>query len=367
MIGVIFANLMRRPARTLLTSLGTALGVATIVALLALTSGMKQTAAQLVHLGRADLGLFQADAADPTTSVLPVSMVGRLREVPGIADAVPIILLVEAVPADPAAVVFGSPLDGFFAQRLVITSGARPQRRGEVLVGDLLASELHLRPGMTTKIKGRTMRVAGIYHAGVPFEDGGAMLGLADAQRIGDRPGEATTIAVTLNDNASAKSVQREIKRRFPGLMAISEPGQALRAGANGKLISQAATVIVVLALIIGAVTVMNTMLLATLERRGDFAIMSAVGWSGPQVTALILAEGLATGLLGAAIGLALGAASAGPLVDALGAGAYVHPQLTGWGLGQGLLVGGAIGIAGGLYPAWRVTRLRPAAVLASR
>lgn len=367
MIGVIFANLMRRRARTLLTSLGTALGVATIVALLALTNGMKQTAAQLVHLGRADLGLFQADAADPTTSVLPVSMVGRLRALPGIADAVPIILLVEAVPADPAAVVFGSPSGGFFAQRLVITSGARPQHRGEVLVGDLLAAELHLRPGMTTKIKGRTMRVAGIYHAGVPFEDGGAMLELADAQQIGDRPGETTTIAVTLQDNASSKAVQREIKRRFPGLTAISEPGQALRAGANGKLISNAATVIVVLALIIGAVTVMNTMLLATLERRGDFAIMSAVGWSGPQVTALILAEGLATGLLGAAIGLVLGAASAGPLVDVLGASAYVHPQLTGWVLGQGLLVGGAIGIVGGLYPAWRVTRLRPAAVLASR
>ena len=201
----------------------------------------------------------------------------------------------------------------------------------------------------------------------MPFEDGGAVLALDLAQSLVDRPGETTTIAVTLGADASSARVQREIKRRFPGLTAISEPGQALRAGANGKLISHAATVIVVLALIIGAVTVMNTMLLATLERRGDFAIMAAVGWSGPQVALLILAEGLATGLLGAAIGLALGAASAGPLVDVLGASAYVKPVLTGWGLGQGLVVGGAIGIVGGLYPAWRVTRLRPAAVLASR
>lgn len=367
MSGIILTNLLRRPGRTLLTALGTALGVATIVALLAVTDGLKQTAGQLVRLGRADLGLFQAGAADPTTSVLPLSLVARLRATPGVADATPIILLPEAVPADPAAIVFGSPPEGFLQQRLVLSAGRRPAAPDEVLVGDRLAAELHVRPGATTRIKGRSLKVAGVYHSGVPFEDGGAMLSLVQAERLGGRPSEATTIAVTLRPDVSTAAMKRRIKARFPGLVAISEPSEALRAGANGRLISQAATVIVVLALIIGGIAVMNTMLLATLERRGEFAIMSAVGWSGPQVAALVLAEGMATGLLGAGIGLALGSASAGPLVDALGAADYVHPQLTGWGFGQGLLVGGAIGIVGGLYPAWRVTRLRPAAVLASR
>jgi len=367
MTGVILANLLRRPGRTLLTALGTALGVATIVALLAVTDGLRQTAGQLVHLGRADLGLFQSDAADPTTSVLPLSLIPRLRATPGVADAVPILLLSEAVPGDPAALVFGSPPDGFLRQRLVLSAGRQPSGPGEIAIGDRLAAELHLRPGATTKISGHRERVVGIYHSGVPFEDEGVMMGLKEAQRIGGRPQEATTIAVQLSPNASPSAMKQRLKQRFPGLVAISEPSEALRTGVNGQLISQAATVIVVLALIIGGIAVMNTMLLATLERRGDFAIMAAVGWSSPQVAGLVLAESLATGLIGAGIGLGLGAASAGPLVSALGAADYVHPQLSGWGFGQGLLVGGAIGVVGGLYPAWRVTRLRPAAVLASR
>ena len=71
----VFANLRRRPGRTLLTALGTALGIATIVALLAVADGAKRSAGGLVHLGDSDLGLFQKNAADPTTSVLPLSLV----------------------------------------------------------------------------------------------------------------------------------------------------------------------------------------------------------------------------------------------------------------------------------------------------
>ena len=49
-----------------------------------------------------------------------------------------------------------------------------------------------------------------------------------------------------------------------------------------------------------------------------------------------------------------------GLLVHALGVSAYVSPSVTAWGLGRGLLVGVAIGVLGGIYPAWRVTRMRP-------
>ena len=44
---------------------------------------------------------------------------------------------------------------------------------------------------------------------------------------------------------------------------------------------------------------------------------------------------------------------------------AFVSPDITAWGLGRGVLVGVAIGVLGGLYPAWRVTRLMPAESLA--
>ncbi len=60
------------------TAAGIAVGVAAIVALLALSDGLNQTAGQLVHLGRADLGLFQKGASDPTASALPLSLLPRV-------------------------------------------------------------------------------------------------------------------------------------------------------------------------------------------------------------------------------------------------------------------------------------------------
>ena len=58
-----FASLRRRPGRAALTALGTGLGIATIVALLAVSDAAKHSAGDLVHLGASDLGLFQKDAA----------------------------------------------------------------------------------------------------------------------------------------------------------------------------------------------------------------------------------------------------------------------------------------------------------------
>ena len=47
-----------------------------------------------------------------------------------------------------------------------------------------------------------------------------------------------------------------------------------------------------------------------------------------------------------------------------LAAADFVSPALTLWGLGRGFLVGLAIGVLGGIYPAWRVTRRPPAELL---
>jgi hypothetical protein len=56
--------------------------------------------------------------------------------------ATPLLLIVEGVKQDPSAVVFGAEPDGFFAQRLITTQGARDLGRGRILVGDALARRL---------------------------------------------------------------------------------------------------------------------------------------------------------------------------------------------------------------------------------
>ena len=93
------------------------------------------------------------------------------------------------------------------------------------------------------------------------------------------------------------------------------------------------------------------------LERIGRIAD----GWLTSSRTDLSrIGEGIGVSLLGAAIGLVFGVLGSLLLIKLIGAGAYVSPQITAWGLGRGLLVGVSIGVLGGLYPAWRVTRMAP-------
>jgi putative ABC transport system permease protein len=334
-------------------------GVATIVALLSLTQGLKDTAAGFIHLGDADLGVFQANVSDPTASVLPLSFVKTLKSKSYVADATPLLLVVEGVKQDPAAVVFGAQSQGFFARRLVFAQGGAAGG-GQVAVGDRLARELKLAPGAALKVKSRSYRVSGIYHTGIYFEDSGAILNLPDAQALAGRAGEETTVAVNLATGTRNSVAARRIQKDFPGTLVIGTADEAARAGANNVLIHNAILVFVVVALIVGGISVTNTMAMSVIERQGELALLSTVGWSSPRVAALIVGEGIGVSLVGAGIGLLLGVIGSQLLVKVLGVSAYVSPSVTAWGLGRGLLVGIAIGVLGGIYPAWRVTRMRP-------
>lgn len=358
-------SIRHRPGRALLTALGTALGIGTIVALLAVSAGATQTAGQFENLGRSDLGLFQKDAADPTTSVLSQSLISTLRRQPWVADAMGLQLLVNDLPKAPGAIVFGAAGHGFEVDRMVFSSGHQFTAGNQIVIGDQLAPQLHARVGDVLEVAHRRMRVVGIYHIGVSEQDQGAFIPLSTAQAISGHAGEVTSIVVKLAPGTRPSTAQRLIARRFPGLLVIGDADEAIRAGANGQLIANVTLVIVVLALLIGGIGVMNTMLMSVVERRSEFALLSAVGWSGTQIASLVLSEGLIVSILGAAIGIVLGSIGALLLVHALGAAAFVSPDITGWILGRALLIGIVIGIVGGTYPAWRAAHVSPARTLA--
>jgi putative ABC transport system permease protein len=364
MLGLIGVNLSRRRARTLLTSIGIAVGVATIVALLALTAGLKNSAAGLIHLGQADFGVFQKAASDPTQSQLPLTMKDRLLKVEGVADVSPLQLVTEPLKSEPSALVFGVEPGGFVEKRMVLTAGRKP-KDGEVTIGDTLAEEDHFAVGDRITLKGQRYPIVGIFHSGVTFEDQGALVTLATSQEMTGEPDTATTMAVVFDRRTSLKTVKRRIEKLFPGTMAITDPGEAARADTNGLLISKSVVVIAMLALIIGGIAVTNTMIMAVLERQSEFGLLSAVGWSPRQVALLVFGEGVGVSLVGAGLGLGLGVGLSEFGVRALSASAFVTPDITAWGLGRGLIVGIAIGVLGGLYPAWRAARLEPAQVLA--
>ena len=192
------------------------------------------------------------------------------------------------------------------------------------------------------------------------------MLELRDAQAVAGRtPGEVTTFAVKLKPQTPISTGVHELARAFPGLTAIADPGQAVRAGANTVLISKAVLLVVVLALIIGGLAVANAMLAALLERRRELALLATIGWSTPQLGALVLGESLAVSMLGTGVGVLLGLAAGKLLPGALGLGGFISPAVTAWGVGRAVLIGLAIGTLGAIYPVWRVTRMRSVVALA--
>ena len=359
MLGLIVTNLSRRRGRTILTAFGVAVGVATIVALLALSTGLTQTAAGFVHLGGSDLGVFQAGVEDPTASLLPISVVGRLERNSDVAAATPLLLIVGGVKSSTSSIVFGADPDGFFSKRLVVVAG-QPGSGKQVMIGDRLAAQLKLGPGKVLEVDGHRFSIAGVYHSGILFEDLGAVLPLSTAQELSGRQGEETTVAVELASGVGSARATRSIQKELPGTLVIADAGEAARAGANEVLIHNATLVIIIVALIVGAISVTNTMAMAVLERQGEFALLSTIGWSAPRVATLVVGEGIGVSLLGAALGLLLGVIGSQLLVDAIGVQAFVSPSITAWGLGRGLLVGVSIGVLGGVYPAWRVTRMPP-------
>jgi len=365
-LGLVLTNLSRRKARAFATAVGIALGVATVVALLSVGSGLNKTAGGLVHLGNADAGVFQNGVADPTWSILPVSLAKRLEQQPDVEQATPVLLVIEAIKPHPESVVFGADPRGFFARRLTVTDGTLSLGRGSVMVGDRLAGEMHLKPGATLTVKKRAYKIAGIYHSGIFFEDAGAVLDLKTAQRIEQRGNEATTIVVGFKPDAHHDAAVKALKRANPNVKVIGNAGEAARAGANGQLVHKTVTIVAALALIVGGLGVLNTMAMAVLERRREIALLGAIGWKRLRLVVLVLTEGVLVSMGGAALGLLLGVLGARALNDALGVSAVVTPDVTLWTLGKGLLIGFAIGVVGGLYPAWRGTGLDAAELLAS-
>jgi putative ABC transport system permease protein len=105
-------------------------------------------------------------------------------------------------------------------------------------------------------------------------------------------------------------------------------------------------------------VVVINTMAMAVIERRHEFGVLAAVGWSRARVARLILSESIAVSLAGTGVGLAVGVLASELLVKALAAAAFVLPAVTLWVVGRGLLAGFVLGVLGALSALWQVMRV---------
>src|SRR5919201_1991982 len=357
MATLVVRNLLRRPARTALTATGLALGVGLIVALLSISTGVQRTADALIHVGRADFGLFQADVSDFSRSLLPESLAAEVARQPGV-RAVARLKLVAA--SDGRFFVFGLDPNEFVSRRLVLLRGHLP-RPGEALAGDGRGAKIGERLRVTPT---RTFRVSGIYHSGDSFEDAGAVVPLRAAERLDGRPGEITTVAVAVQPGRASTEVAKALERRFPGTVTVTEPSQAIKVDTSSRLIVDTGWIISLLALIVGGIGVANTMAMSVFERVREIGILRAVGWRTWRIGALIVGEALGIALVALGVGLALGVLAAHAFSDHTSTSGLVRPDFTAGVFAWGLAFALGVALVGAAYPTWRAVRLRPIAAL---
>ena len=356
---LIWKNLLRRPMRTALTAAGVAIGVGLIVALLSITAGVRNTANQLIHLGRADFGLFQSGTSDLTKSILPQSLEPGIARESGVQSVAGLQLYITNVNGQSSSLVLGMQPGQFPWQRLVIERGRLP-RAGQVVVGDAALKALKVDQGGNVVIGKRTFTVSGVYHTGDPFEDNGVVMQLSQLQKLTHRPNEITTIAITVVPGRPSGEVAKAIAAKFPNVAPLAEPGQAVKVDTSSRLLISAGWIFSLLALIVGGIGVMNTMAMSVSERTREIGILRAIGWSALRIAALIVSEAVGICLIALGIGLGVGVLAAHLFTSYGLISTFVKPDFTAgvfaWGLAFSL--GG--GLFGAIYPVLRAVRLAP-------
>ena len=119
-------------------------------------------------------------------------------------------------------------------------------------------------------------------------------------------------------------------------------------------------TALPAIGLIVGAMVIMNIMLVAVAERTAEIGIRKALGARRSDIMSQFLVEAATLSVIGAAIGIGLGIAIAQIIASISPIPAAVAP----WSIALGLTVGAGVGIVAGIYPASRAARLDPIAAL---
>lgn len=119
-------------------------------------------------------------------------------------------------------------------------------------------------------------------------------------------------------------------------------------------------TALPAIGLVVGAMVIMNIMLVAVAERTREIGIRKALGARRRDIMSQFLVEAATLSVVGAAIGIALGIG----LAELIAATTPMPAAVAAWSVGAALVVGAGVGIVAGIYPASRASRLDPIAAL---
>ncbi len=368
-------NLLRHRTRSLLTMLGIAASVGVLFSVLSFNRGFNEgLAVELERTGLHFMVVPSGCAHEVAALVLHGAVIPKFLDTavmehvtatPGIDLATPI--LVAQLP-DPER----GKIDLIYGVDMAVLSaikpgwqitGKIPEQEHEILLGYEVAQHEKLQPGDLFAASG--LVVAGIVGLTGSQDDAFVYLPIETAQRLLDHPGAATAIGVKVTDPARMVEITEALTAAVPGIQIVTM-GEVMNSISNLAASARALSLaIVLIAVLISAVGVMNSILMAVFERTQEIGMMRAVGASRPDIFRIILEETTILSLGGGLVGI---------LISILGSRlieAFVRSVMPFVPSGElisfdaGVAAGSVlfifiIGLCAGIYPAWKASKINP-------
>ena len=211
--------------------------------------------------------------------------------------------------------------DCFRWENLKLVSGRMPRDAAEpgVVLGPNGGASAQKKVGDPLQIEATELPVVGIVSGGALVEDGSVILSLSLFQEITGNQGKdqrhrySGRLRQPAREELSALCEQ--IQQLVPEVRAVSV-SEHLSSSQGYRMVRAMSWGTSLLAVLVGVLGVMNTMLMTVFERTHEICILLAIGWKRSRIVRMVLCESALLGFLGGIVGVLLGAVAVKVLQD---------------------------------------------------
>ena len=362
-LALILSSLTTRRARSLFTAIAVAIGVGTVVTLGVVTESLRTTAGEILQTGNADFSVSQKGVADVLSSIIDERELAELQGYPQVASAVgALITTVRLNASNPQFIEVGLAPASLAPFGVSVFDG-RPfsaTAANEVILGYRAAENLGLHVGDRLAFGTNNYLIVGLFRTNNDIGNSAFMLPLVAMQAAEREAGDVTLVFVKTRPGTNIPALAAQIEHDHPELVSVRTQSDFGRADRTLAFVNAADRGAAILALLIGAVIVANTMLLSFFERTREFGLLRSIGWTRRRVVSLVIGEALILGVAGAAMGVGLSFLVTSGLQHASQLRGLLHPEYSARIFWRALYVAAGTAALGALYPALRAAYLEP-------
>lgn len=234
----------------------------------------------------------------------------------------------------------------------------------ELILGKLAIEKFNKSVNDTILINGENWKIAGIFESGNPNIDSVSFASLAKVQKVMEKEGKISEIYVKADKNTDIEKLTNNIENKYNKNISVISSLSDI-AGTNDilNMLNGARWGISFLAIIVGGIGIINTMIMSVYERTREIGVLKAVGWKSNKVIGMILAESIVITLIAGIVGSILGLIFI-ELISFLGILNGIEPILSINIFIEAIAISLLVGIIGGLYPAIKASKLHPTEAL---